>query len=159
MQAIHVLADRTDGKVAQALIGDSDQDAMQVHHTIVRKIVEPGAKCVSVGDGVGRRRVLNWYHQLTPCVARAVVENTPTGACSRLTRSDTPICATTKLNVGVGMWGYTMKRYHQTSPMPGVQSGLSACHGCRVGATNGLVSTAWLFFVRHLSSLSSAARL
>ncbi len=41
--AINSLADRTDGKVAQALIGDSEEDAMQVH-TIVRKIVEPGAK-------------------------------------------------------------------------------------------------------------------
>ena len=38
--AINSLADRTDGKVAQALIGDSQEDAMQVH-TIVRKIVEP----------------------------------------------------------------------------------------------------------------------
>ena len=35
--AINALADRTDGKVAQALIGDSEQDAMQVHRTIVRK--------------------------------------------------------------------------------------------------------------------------
>ena len=42
--AINSLADRTDGKVAQALIGDSEEDAMQVHHTIVRKIVEPDAK-------------------------------------------------------------------------------------------------------------------
>jgi hypothetical protein len=33
----------TDGKVAQALIGDSEQDAVRVHHTIVRKIVEPDA--------------------------------------------------------------------------------------------------------------------
>ena len=41
--AINSLADRTDGKVAQALIGDSEEDAMQVH-TIVRKIVEPDAK-------------------------------------------------------------------------------------------------------------------
>jgi hypothetical protein len=39
-----VLADRTDGKVAQALIGDSEQDAIRVHHTIIRKIVEPDAK-------------------------------------------------------------------------------------------------------------------
>ena len=42
--AINALADRTDGKVAQTLVGDSEQDAMQVHHTIVRKIVEPDAK-------------------------------------------------------------------------------------------------------------------
>ena len=44
VSAINALADRTDGKVAQALIGDSEQDAVRVHHTIVRKIVEPGAK-------------------------------------------------------------------------------------------------------------------
>jgi hypothetical protein len=42
--AINVLADRTDGKVARALIADSEQDAVRVHHTIVRKIVEPDAK-------------------------------------------------------------------------------------------------------------------
>lgn len=41
--AINALADRTDGKVAQALIGDASEDAVQVH-TIVRKIVEPDAK-------------------------------------------------------------------------------------------------------------------
>src|SRR5262245_9139158 len=41
--AINVLADRTDGKVAQALIGDVSEDAVQVH-TIVRRIVEPDAK-------------------------------------------------------------------------------------------------------------------
>jgi len=35
------LADRTDGKVAQALVGDGEQDAVRVHHTIVRKIIEP----------------------------------------------------------------------------------------------------------------------
>src|SRR5262245_33711547 len=44
VSAINALADRTDGKVAQALIGDSEQDAVRVHHTIVRKIVEPDAK-------------------------------------------------------------------------------------------------------------------
>ena len=37
--AINVLADRTDGKVAQTLIDDSQEDAVRVHHTIVRKIV------------------------------------------------------------------------------------------------------------------------
>jgi Family of unknown function (DUF5681) len=42
--AINLLADRTDGKVAQALIGDASEDAVRVHHTIVRKIVEPDAK-------------------------------------------------------------------------------------------------------------------
>jgi hypothetical protein len=41
--AINALADRTDGKVAQTLIGDASEDAVQVH-TIVRKIVEPNAK-------------------------------------------------------------------------------------------------------------------
>ena len=44
MSAINALADRTDGKVAQALVGDTEQDAVWVHHTIVRKIVEPDAK-------------------------------------------------------------------------------------------------------------------
>jgi hypothetical protein len=44
LSAINALADRTDGKVAQALIGDSEQDAVRVHHTIIRKIVEPHAK-------------------------------------------------------------------------------------------------------------------
>jgi len=44
LPAINSLADRTDGKVAQALIGAASEDAMQVHHTIVRKIVEPEAK-------------------------------------------------------------------------------------------------------------------
>jgi len=44
VSAINVLADRTDCKVAQALGGDGDQDAVRVHHTIVRKIVEPNAK-------------------------------------------------------------------------------------------------------------------
>jgi hypothetical protein len=42
--AINSLADRTDGKVAQALIGDASEDALRLHHTIVRKIVEPDAK-------------------------------------------------------------------------------------------------------------------
>jgi hypothetical protein len=44
LPAINSLADRTDDKVAQALIGDSQEDAMQVHHKIIRKIVEPDAK-------------------------------------------------------------------------------------------------------------------
>ena len=38
------LADRTDGKVAQALIRDSQEDAVQMHHTIIRKIVAPDGK-------------------------------------------------------------------------------------------------------------------
>jgi hypothetical protein len=42
--AVNVLADRTDGKVAQALIGNATEDAVRVHHTIVRKMVEPDAK-------------------------------------------------------------------------------------------------------------------
>ncbi len=42
--AINSLADRTDGKVAQALIGDSEEDAVRLHHTIIRKIVEPDTK-------------------------------------------------------------------------------------------------------------------
>src|SRR5262245_10147141 len=44
VSAINLLADRTDGKVAQALIGDGEQDAVWFHHTIVRKIVEPDAR-------------------------------------------------------------------------------------------------------------------
>jgi hypothetical protein len=40
--AINALADRSDGKVAQALIGDSEEDAVRLVHTI--KIVEPDAK-------------------------------------------------------------------------------------------------------------------
>jgi hypothetical protein len=42
--AINALADWTDGKVAQALVGDSEQGVVRVHHTIVRKIVAPDAK-------------------------------------------------------------------------------------------------------------------
>jgi len=33
-----------DGKVAQALIRDSQEDAVQMHHTIIRKIVAPDGK-------------------------------------------------------------------------------------------------------------------
>src|SRR5262245_17303443 len=43
--AINALADRTDGKVAQALIGDSEQEPVRVH-TIVRKIVDHPTPCV-----------------------------------------------------------------------------------------------------------------
>ena len=53
VSAINTLADRTDGKVAQALIGDSEHDSMQVHHTIVRKIVEPDAKQADDARGWG----------------------------------------------------------------------------------------------------------
>ena len=42
--AINSLADRTDGKVAQALIGDSEEDGVKLIHTITRRIVEPDAK-------------------------------------------------------------------------------------------------------------------
>lgn len=37
-----VARDRTDGKVAQGLIGDSEEEGVRLVHT--RKIVEPGAK-------------------------------------------------------------------------------------------------------------------
>ena len=43
LPAINSLADRTDGKVAQALIGDSEEDGVRLVHTITRKIVEPDA--------------------------------------------------------------------------------------------------------------------
>src|SRR5262245_55590831 len=42
--AINALADRTDGTVAQALMRDSHEDAVQMHHTIIRKIVAPDGK-------------------------------------------------------------------------------------------------------------------
>ena len=42
--AINSLADRTDGKVAQAVIGDSEEDGVRLVHTITRRIVEPGAR-------------------------------------------------------------------------------------------------------------------
>ena len=42
--AINSLADRTDGKVAQALIGDSDEDGVRLVHTSHARIVEPDAK-------------------------------------------------------------------------------------------------------------------
>jgi Family of unknown function (DUF5681) len=44
VSAINSLADRTDGKVAQALIGDSEEDGVRLVHTITRRIVEPDAK-------------------------------------------------------------------------------------------------------------------
>ena len=44
MPAINSLADRTDGKIVQALIGDSEEDGVRLVHTITRKIVEPDAK-------------------------------------------------------------------------------------------------------------------
>jgi hypothetical protein len=54
--AINTLADRTDGKVAQALIGDSEQDAVQLHHTITRKIVDPDAKEAASSSSKGSRQ-------------------------------------------------------------------------------------------------------
>ena len=39
-----VARDRTDGKVAQGLIGDSEEEGVRLVHTNTRKIVEPGAK-------------------------------------------------------------------------------------------------------------------
>ncbi len=39
MQAIKELADRTDGKVAQAIVGDSDADPINIVQTIERRIV------------------------------------------------------------------------------------------------------------------------
>ena len=41
MQAIKELADRTDGKVPQALIGNDEADAISVVTKIVREIVRP----------------------------------------------------------------------------------------------------------------------
>jgi predicted membrane GTPase involved in stress response len=43
IQAINGIADRLDGKPAQAVIGGEEDDpALQVHHTITRRIVGPG---------------------------------------------------------------------------------------------------------------------
>lgn len=42
MQAIKELIDRTDGKVAQAIIGDDDADPINVLTKIERVIVNPG---------------------------------------------------------------------------------------------------------------------
>jgi hypothetical protein len=44
MPAINSLADRTDGKVAQAMIGDSEGDGVRLVHTITRKIIGADAK-------------------------------------------------------------------------------------------------------------------
>lgn len=43
MQAIKELADRTDGKVAQALVGDDDSDPIRIVGKIERVIVRPNA--------------------------------------------------------------------------------------------------------------------
>jgi len=55
--AINALADRTDGKVAQALIGDSEEDGVRLHHTIIRKIVEPDAKQALASPTKTKRRL------------------------------------------------------------------------------------------------------
>ena len=41
MQAIKELADRTDGKPAQAIVGDDESDPIQMVTKIVREIVRP----------------------------------------------------------------------------------------------------------------------
>jgi len=41
MQAIKELADRTDGKVPQAVVGDADADPIKLVHRIERVIVRP----------------------------------------------------------------------------------------------------------------------
>lgn len=41
LDAIKELADRTDGKVAQAIVGDDEYDAINVVTKIVREIVRP----------------------------------------------------------------------------------------------------------------------
>lgn len=43
VQAIKEVADRLDGKVPQAVIGDEGEDAIQVVHRIERVIVRPNA--------------------------------------------------------------------------------------------------------------------
>jgi hypothetical protein len=42
--AFNTIADRLDGKPAQAIVGDSDQDAIQVLQRIERIIVDPANK-------------------------------------------------------------------------------------------------------------------
>lgn len=43
MQAIKELADRTDGKVPQAIVGDDESDAISLVHRIERVVVRPNA--------------------------------------------------------------------------------------------------------------------
>lgn len=43
VQAIKEVADRLDGKVPQALVGDGDEDPINVVHRIERHIVRPGS--------------------------------------------------------------------------------------------------------------------
>ena len=47
--AITSLADRTDGKVAQALIGDSEEDGVPLVHTITRKLSNLMRNLKSIG--------------------------------------------------------------------------------------------------------------
>lgn len=43
MQAIKELADRTDGKVPQAIVGDDESDAISLVHRIERVVVRPNS--------------------------------------------------------------------------------------------------------------------
>lgn len=43
VQSIKELADRLDGKVAQAIVGDDEEDAINVVHRIERIVVRPNA--------------------------------------------------------------------------------------------------------------------
>lgn len=43
VSSIKELADRLDGKVAQAIVGDDDEDPINVVNRIVREIVRPNA--------------------------------------------------------------------------------------------------------------------
>jgi hypothetical protein len=40
-QARQWVSDRLEGKVAQGIVGGDDSDAIAVHHTIIRRIIEP----------------------------------------------------------------------------------------------------------------------
>lgn len=44
VQAIKEIADRLDGKVPQAVVGDSEHDAISLVHTIERRIVRADAR-------------------------------------------------------------------------------------------------------------------
>ena len=70
----------SDGKVAQALIGDNEQDAMQMHHTIVRRIVEPGAKFSGGVSGSSQGMVGEKKHPSTRC-GRATANCCPQQFC------------------------------------------------------------------------------
>lgn len=51
MQAIKEFADRLDGKVPQAIVGDNEDDPINLLHRIERVIVDPNPKAPS-GEGV-----------------------------------------------------------------------------------------------------------